>query len=84
MKGFFCRECMPWAVVMTLLMQASGALVWATQLEARVGAVEQQGVSTAVFNEKFARLDERLENMKRDIDGIRRQIENLTSHLLEE
>jgi hypothetical protein len=71
------------ALIMTLLMQAAGVLIWATQLEARVGAVEQQGEGTSSLNEKFARLDERLDGMKEDIAVIRRQMENLTTHLME-
>lgn len=72
----------PLAVIVTLLVQMGGALVWATQLDARVGDVERQAVTDASLNEKFARLDERLDDMKQNLAAMRRQMEHLTDRLL--
>lgn len=72
----------PWAVIITLLMQFIAVIVWATQLDARVGTIEQQSVSTRGLNEKFARLEERLDNMKQDLSGMKRQLDKLTERLL--
>ncbi len=70
------------AVVMTLLMQAAGALVWATHLEARVGSMEQQSVNAAMLNEKFARLDERLEYLKLELEGMHQQVGQINNRLM--
>lgn len=72
----------PVAVILTLLIQVGGVLIWATQLDARVSGIEQQAISSNTLNEKFARLDERLDNMKQDIAGIKRQLDKLTDRLL--
>jgi hypothetical protein len=65
------------AVVLTLLMQAAGALIWATELDARVGIVEREQVSTSGLTERFIRLEERLDFLKRDTETIKRQLEFL-------
>ena len=70
------------AVILMLLFQVAGVLIWATQLEARVGGMEQQSVNSSTLNEKFARLEERLENMKQDIGSMKRQLDRLTERLL--
>ena len=72
----------PLAVIITLLVQCIGAVIWATQLDARVAAMEEQSVSTVVLNEKFARLEERLDNMKQDLSGMKRQLDRLTERFL--
>jgi Tfp pilus assembly protein PilO len=72
----------PFAVLITVLVQAAGVLIWATQLDARVGGMEQQVMSTTALNEKFARLEERLENMKQDLGGMKRQLDHLSDRLL--
>ncbi len=74
-----CRWLMPQrrvpaALIMTLLMQAAGALIWATHLEARVGQVERQSVSAALLQEKFARLEERLDALKDTLEDLRRHL----------
>lgn len=73
----------PATVWMTLLMQVAGALVWATHLEARVDGVEHQSVNAGMLNEKFARLDERLEGLKHELEGVNRQFGQLNKRLLE-
>ena len=75
-------RCIPHAVILTLVMQVAGILIWATQLDARVNGMEQQSVSNSAFNEKFARLDERLDNMKEDMSGLKHQLDRLTEHFL--
>jgi hypothetical protein len=72
----------PYAVIITLLVQAAGILIWASQLDTRDNAMEQRTASGIGLNEKFARLEERLENMKQDIGGIRRELDRLTDKLL--
>lgn len=72
----------PLTVIFMLLFQLGGALIWATQIDARVGTIEQQSISSAELNEKFARLEERLDNMKEDLAGMKRQLDHLTDRLL--
>jgi hypothetical protein len=71
----------PIAVIVTLLFQMSGALVWATQLDARVGDIERQSISSAGLNEKFARLEERLDDMKQNLASMKHQLDHLTDRL---
>jgi Tfp pilus assembly protein PilO len=71
----------PVVVIITLMVQMGGALVWATQLDARVGDMERETLSSSGLNEKFARLEERLDNMKQDLAGMKRQLDHLTDKL---
>jgi hypothetical protein len=73
---------MPMALIFTLLMQAAVILIWATQLDARVNGVEQQMLGNHGLNEKFAKLEERLDDVKQGMGDIKRQIEQLTQNLL--
>ncbi len=73
---------MPGAVLFSVVIQAAGALVWATQLDARVSSVERQSVNTVMLNEKFARLDERLEYLKKEIESMHRQTEQINKRLI--
>ena len=70
------------AAIVTLLMQAGAILIWATQLDARVNGVEQQMMNNHGLNEKFAKLEERLDDVKQGMGEIKRQIEQLTENLL--
>lgn len=72
----------PFAVILTMVMQIVAALVWATQLDARVNNVEAKITTDAGLSEKFARLDERLEGMKQNIDGMKHQLDRLTDKLV--
>ena len=74
----------PFAVILTMMIQAAAVLIWATQLDARVSGMEQQSVNAGNLNEKFARLDERLDGMKQNLDSVRRQLDHLTDRLLGE
>ena len=64
----------PIALLITLFFQFASALVWATQLNARVGTLEQEGISMASFGERLARIDERLQSMKQDVEFIKHEI----------
>ena len=61
-----------------VLMQGCMILIWATQLDARVNGVEQQIFNSRNLNEKFAKLEERLDDVKQGMSDIKRQIEQLT------
>ena len=65
-----------------LIMQAALVLMWATQLDARVNEIEQQIVSNRSLNEKFARLEERLDNVKQGMSEVKHQIEQLTQSVM--
>jgi hypothetical protein len=61
----------PIALLVTLFLQIGAALVWATQLDSRVGTLEHELIGTAGFTEKLARIDERTLGMKQDIESIK-------------
>jgi hypothetical protein len=71
----------PPALLMTLILQVSAGIVWAAQLNARVGALENQAVSASGFGEKLARIDERLQGMKQYMEDIKHQIEFVSGRL---
>lgn len=72
----------PVAVILTLLVQMGGALIWAAQLDARVDSIEIKHVDDRHLNEKFARLEERLDFLKQDIGGMKHQLAQLTDKLI--
>ncbi|MFW0776979.1 MAG: hypothetical protein ACN2B6_04595 [Rickettsiales bacterium] len=72
----------PIAVIVTLIMQAVAALIWATELDARVGYIETQRSKFLDTNERFVRMEERLDHIKENVDSTKRQIDQLTRHLL--
>lgn len=64
----------PIALLVTLFIQIATALIWATQLNARVGTLEQQVVGSSDVGEKLARIDERLQAVKQDVEFIKREV----------
>ena len=72
----------PIAVMIALLMQAAGALIWATELDARVEHIERQSSGSSSNDEKFGRIEERLDSIKENIDAMKRQIDHLTYRLI--
>ena len=68
----------PLTLISMVLMQGCMILIWATQLDARVNGVEQQIFNSRNLNEKFAKLEERLDDVKQGMSDIKRQIEQLT------
>ena len=72
----------PIAVIITLLMQMIGALIWATELDARVGAIEKQNSGMGNVIEKFARLEERLDQVKDDMGYVKRKLDYVTDRMI--
>lgn len=72
----------PVAVIVTLFMQLAAALIWATELDARVASIESQNIGSANWNEKFARLEERMENMRQDTQSIKRRLDYLIERMI--
>ena len=70
------------AFVMTLVLQFAGILIWATQLDARVTRVEQQSADNIGLAERFARVEERLDNVKQDTNAMKQLLSNLTEKLI--
>lgn len=75
---------MPWTLFLTLVMQFIGVLIWATQLEARVEHTERLLQGAMALNEKFARLEERIDGVKQEMAGMREQAQILNKKLFEE
>lgn len=66
----------PIALLLMLFIQIVSGIVWATQLNARVGNLENEAGASAGFGEKLARIDERLQNLKQDMEFIKREVGN--------
>ena len=73
--GWRIDKRVPVAVIIAMALQIAGILVWATQLDARVAGVEHQMSGESLLMEKFARLEERLEFLKRDVESINKKID---------
>jgi len=71
----------PIAVIIAFILQVIGAIIWITELDARVSNVEHQSTLLAPANEKFARLEERLDHIKEDTDSLKRQLDRITDRL---
>jgi len=78
----YLQRRMPYALIITLLVQAASVLIWATQLDARVNGMEQQCAGASGLMEKFARLEERIDGVKQDIGNVKHQLDRLTDRLL--
>jgi FKBP-type peptidyl-prolyl cis-trans isomerase (trigger factor) len=72
----------PLSLVMMILAQMAAMLVWATQLDARVGDMERNSGNAFALNEKFARLEERLDNVRQNMEAIKRQMDHLADKLI--
>lgn len=72
----------PIAVIGALVMQMMGAIIWVTELDARVSYVENQSLGNINANEKFARLEERLDAIRQNVDSIKRDVSQITDRLL--
>lgn len=80
-NGWKIDRRIPIAVIATFFLQIAGMLIWATELDARVSNVEHQMLGSSEINEKFARLEERLESVKQNIESIKHQLDFLTNKL---
>lgn len=81
-QGWQLDRRVPLAVVMTVLLQMAGALIWSAQLDARVSNLEQETLSTSGLNEKFARLEERLDGLKEMMGAMKRQVDHLADRFV--
>ena len=72
----------PIALLITIVLQVGAVLIWATQLDARVNQLEQYTMADSGLNEKFARLEERLDSVKQNLVGVRQQLDNITDKLI--
>ena len=71
----------PIALLVTLFLQIAIAIIWTTQLNARVDTLEQKAVYSSDFGEKLARIDERLQAVKQYMEDIRQEIRNVNGRL---
>ena len=60
----------PLALLFTLIIQAASILIWATQLDARVNSIEHQCSGNNSLVERFARIEERINDMKQQLDRL--------------
>lgn len=72
----------PIALLITLFFQIFAAIVWATQLNARVNNLEQHDVNTIGFSEKLARIDERIQALNQDTQSIKNDVAKVINHLM--
>ena len=72
----------PVALFISIILQMGGALIWASQLDARVNQLEQNTLADSGLGEKFARLEERLDSLKQNLAGMRQQLDHITDQLM--
>lgn len=66
---------LPLTLIVTLLTQLVAIAGWASYLDARVASLELMRPDAAQLADRFARVEERLQNVRDDIAFIRRQLE---------
>ena len=71
----------PIALLVTLFLQIAIAIIWTTQLNARVDTLEQKADYSSDFGEKLARIDERLQAVKQYMEDIRQEIRSVNGRL---
>jgi hypothetical protein len=64
----------PLLFLLTLITQIGAALIWATQLDARVEQVEKNSYDARLLGEKIGRMEERLEYAHEDMRAIKQQL----------
>lgn len=65
----------PVALVVALVVQTIGGLVWAGGAAARIGALEEKVAEQALVAERLARLEAQGEAMRASLERIERQLE---------
>lgn len=81
-NGWRIDKRVPVAVILAIFIHIFGILIWASQLDARVDNMEKHVVGESAFNEKFARIEERLEHVKEDVSFIKNDMEKISERLL--
>lgn len=76
--GWRLERKIPLTLFCALIGQCVGLVIWATHLEARLEAVERAEGEQTGLNEKFARLEERIDALRGDVGQLRRQIDRLS------
>ncbi len=79
-NGFFFRfdRRVTLTFLMALMMHMFALIVWATYLEARVGALESRSHAIPAISESLARVEERIGAVHEEVAHIRRQLEKFT------
>lgn len=70
------------AFIVMLVMQIAAVLIWATELAARVGVMEHTYSGIGNLNERFIRLEERLDHVKHDTEMIRQRLDTINDRPL--
>ncbi|MHC3128444.1 hypothetical protein OB03_14695 [Brevundimonas sp. GN22] len=65
----------PVALLVALVVQTIGGLVWAGGAAARIGALEEKVAEQALVAERLARLEAQGEAMRASLERIERQLE---------
>ena len=74
----------PLALLLTLVLHFAAVLVWATKLDARLQFVEKHAEHLASNSDRLARIEERLDVLRRDSEQIQHKLDVLTQRLIRE
>jgi Tfp pilus assembly protein PilO len=72
----------PLAVLITILIQMVGVVVWATHLDARVDFIEEKTAGVSALSERLGRIEERIDGIKQDTQSVKHNLEVLTGYFL--
>lgn len=61
-------------LMVTIMIQTAGALIWAGAAEARLTALETQIALTPAVSERLARLEGQTEQMARSLNRLEREL----------
>jgi hypothetical protein len=71
------RERWPLAIIITVLLQAAGALLWAGQAAARIDELQTRIEAQAPVAERLARLEEQAASTRAALDRIEAKLDRI-------
>lgn len=72
----------PLLFFLTIALQIGAVLIWAAQLDVRVREVEKQAEPIAVATDRLSRIEERMENLRKDNEQIKHKLDVLSEKLM--
>jgi hypothetical protein len=76
-KSWRIDRTIPVSLIVVILIQTFGLFAWAMGLQSRVAMLE----NTSVTREAFARLDEKMNSMKDDMAGLKKDMAENTAEV---
>jgi len=67
---------------LTLALQIAVVLIWAAQLDVRVGGLEKQNEPIASANDRLSRIEERIDALRKHNEQIKHKLDYLADKMM--